>query len=236
MAIAVLTLSLVALIYGLVQPSGVLPGVLGTPNRWKVAGLYGSAFIVSLGAVDPEPPTDSVAAVQTAGEFAEADEDPWPGGPDARAHAFAELASFASAGRWVEVQDHARSLAAEPYAAEWADSLRHVANVAEEEVTFERARRLPGSDLEGNRDAYAELAERWPSSERAALYAQKRDTYAQRIVDRDNARFRAAQARSRPRSAARSSGCCKRCSAGKPCGNSCISRSYTCHQPPGCAC
>ncbi|TMB34269.1 MAG: MBL fold metallo-hydrolase [Deltaproteobacteria bacterium] len=31
-------------------------------------------------------------------------------------------------------------------------------------------------------------------------------------------------------------GCCKVCSAGKACGNSCISRSYTCHRPPGCAC
>lgn len=30
--------------------------------------------------------------------------------------------------------------------------------------------------------------------------------------------------------------CCKICSAGKACGNSCISASYTCHQPPGCAC
>lgn len=30
--------------------------------------------------------------------------------------------------------------------------------------------------------------------------------------------------------------CCKICSKGKACGNSCISRSYTCHQPPGCAC
>lgn len=30
--------------------------------------------------------------------------------------------------------------------------------------------------------------------------------------------------------------CCKICSRGKACGNSCISRSYTCHQPPGCAC
>ncbi|MDD5252189.1 MAG: hypothetical protein PHT12_06195 [Patescibacteria group bacterium] len=30
--------------------------------------------------------------------------------------------------------------------------------------------------------------------------------------------------------------CCKICSTGKACGNSCISRSYTCHQPPGCAC
>lgn len=30
--------------------------------------------------------------------------------------------------------------------------------------------------------------------------------------------------------------CCKVCHTGKACGNSCISRSYTCHQPPGCAC
>ena len=30
--------------------------------------------------------------------------------------------------------------------------------------------------------------------------------------------------------------CCKVCSKGKACGDSCISRSYTCHKPPGCAC
>lgn len=30
--------------------------------------------------------------------------------------------------------------------------------------------------------------------------------------------------------------CCRVCTTGKPCGNSCISRSYTCRQPPGCAC
>jgi hypothetical protein len=30
--------------------------------------------------------------------------------------------------------------------------------------------------------------------------------------------------------------CCKRCSEGKPCGDSCISLNYQCHQPPGCAC
>lgn len=30
--------------------------------------------------------------------------------------------------------------------------------------------------------------------------------------------------------------CCKVCTKGKACGNSCISRSYECHQPPGCAC
>ena len=32
------------------------------------------------------------------------------------------------------------------------------------------------------------------------------------------------------------SGCCKICRKGKACGNSCINRSYTCRQPPGCAC
>jgi hypothetical protein len=30
--------------------------------------------------------------------------------------------------------------------------------------------------------------------------------------------------------------CCKTCSKGKACGNSCISRRLTCHKPPGCAC
>lgn len=30
--------------------------------------------------------------------------------------------------------------------------------------------------------------------------------------------------------------CCKVCRKGKACGNSCISRSYSCHKGPGCAC
>lgn len=30
--------------------------------------------------------------------------------------------------------------------------------------------------------------------------------------------------------------CCKVCSKGKPCGNSCISKTKQCHKPPGCAC
>lgn len=30
--------------------------------------------------------------------------------------------------------------------------------------------------------------------------------------------------------------CCRVCTRGKACGNSCINRSYTCRQPPGCAC
>jgi hypothetical protein len=30
--------------------------------------------------------------------------------------------------------------------------------------------------------------------------------------------------------------CCKRCTKGKPCGNSCIAANSKCKQPPGCAC
>lgn len=30
--------------------------------------------------------------------------------------------------------------------------------------------------------------------------------------------------------------CCKVCSVGKACGNTCISRNKTCHVGPGCAC
>ena len=30
--------------------------------------------------------------------------------------------------------------------------------------------------------------------------------------------------------------CCKVCAKGKACGNSCISRRYTCRKGPGCAC
>ena len=30
--------------------------------------------------------------------------------------------------------------------------------------------------------------------------------------------------------------CCKHCSKGKACGDSCININYECHQPVGCAC
>ncbi len=30
--------------------------------------------------------------------------------------------------------------------------------------------------------------------------------------------------------------CCKHCTKGCPCGNSCISCQKVCHKPPGCAC
>lgn len=33
-----------------------------------------------------------------------------------------------------------------------------------------------------------------------------------------------------------SDSCCRHCSSGKPCGDSCISRDKTCSKPSGCAC
>ena len=39
-----------------------------------------------------------------------------------------------------------------------------------------------------------------------------------------------------PRAEAPVPSCCKICTRGKACGNTCISRAYECHTPPGCAC
>ncbi|MEO9347531.1 hypothetical protein [Acinetobacter radioresistens] len=39
-----------------------------------------------------------------------------------------------------------------------------------------------------------------------------------------------------PNSIRFSASCCKHCSKGKACGNSCISRSKDCHKAPGCVC
>ena len=36
--------------------------------------------------------------------------------------------------------------------------------------------------------------------------------------------------------AASAMACCKTCTKGKACGNSCIARDKQCQQPPGCAC
>lgn len=61
-----------------------------------------------------------------------------------------------------------------------------------------------------------------------------------REVSRERRRAAASQRRRRSRSSAprvqRARSCCKFCSSGKPCGDSCISSRYTCHKGPGCAC
>lgn len=238
MAVALLLFSLIALVYGLFKPSGVLPARLGDPTRVKVLAVYGGLLLLVGPSTLPEP-VDAPASVQTAGDF-DAERvvepvDPWPGGAPARDSTFAQLVGLTSAGRYAEAQDQARALASELYAADWADSLRSIAEAAEEEAMYARAQALPGSQLEQNRDAYRELAEMYPRSPRLAVYVEKRDSYAQRVVDRDAARL-AARTRAASRPARRSRSCCKYCSAGKPCGDSCISRSYNCNKGPGCAC
>lgn len=156
----------------------------------------------------------------------------WPGRAQAREVALAELWVTRAPSLHVEAIDRARGLAREPYAAQWAGSLRRGGGeAAEEDALHERTRRIPRPDLERDRGARAELALTCPASSQLHLYHQKHAAYARRIVGRDNARFRTREA-PRPRSR----GCCERCAKGRPCGSSCTSRSHPFHQPPGCAC
>ena len=158
--------------------------------------------------------------------------DPWP----SRDSAIVALAALVDRGEFAEASRMAGELHAahrdDGYGpgAYALDSLRAIGSRADELAAYAEARSLPGSQLERNRDAYGALARRYPQSPRAGVYAEKRDEYAQRVVDRDNARFA-------PRATARAyGGCCKRCSKGKPCGDSCIARNRTCNKGPGCAC
>ncbi len=61
---------------------------------------------------------------------------------------------------------------------------------------------------------------------------QKREESRRRAEERRIERARKAE----ERRAARRARCCKICTKGKACGDSCISRSYTCRKGPGCAC
>ena len=70
--------------------------------------------------------------------------------------------------------------------------------------------------------------ERRLAAQRAVAEAKER-----REAERENRR-RAAEDRSESRS--RGGGCCKYCSKGQPCGDTCISRNKTCHVGGGCAC
>lgn len=143
------------------------------------------------------------------------------------------LAVLVDAGDHTQAATQARQVATSNEAAPIADSLRALADELEQ---YELARQIPGRELQRNRDVYADLATRYPSSPRVALYAEKQDDYSQRIIDAEAARLRALSAPRASRGRGGGSGCCRRCSTGKPCGDSCISRSYNCYQPPGCAC
>jgi hypothetical protein len=80
----------------------------------------------------------------------------------------------------------------------------------------------------------------------AALLATVLATAAASLGDEPQAArpLPAIEARSEPDSSASgqvdapapAAGCCKVCTRGKACGNSCIARYENCHQPPGCAC
>ncbi|MDB5870666.1 MAG: hypothetical protein JWQ07_108 [Ramlibacter sp.] len=60
-------------------------------------------------------------------------------------------------------------------------------------------------------------------------------TYVATLVVNDG-RVNSAPASVSITATAQSTYCCKHCTTGKPCGDTCISNSYTCHTPGGCAC
>lgn len=125
-----------------------------------------------------------------------------------------------------------RSGAAED-AAWYTDSLRVLLAIAEEARLYAEARALPGSNAVGNAQAYRELATRFPNSERSALYREKASSYEARV---ERERRAAMESAFRPSTGSSSRACCRRCSRGKPCGDSCIARNRTCRRGPGCAC
>lgn len=85
---------------------------------------------------------------------------------------------------------------------------------------------VPGSRWYGKTVISPEKGERWFCSETEAKQAGWRKAGTSAVTT--------SPAYGAPKNAVRS--CCKYCSKGKPCGNSCISRSKTCHKSGGCAC
>lgn len=216
-------------------------------TRGKIALGIGAALVVFslpslFGGGDDAPPTSSASSSSAPVEvvtFFEADRDSLLG----------TYAAMVADGRYDEAEaavDSAYAVtAADPVPTQGdLDTLAAARDAVAEARMLTEARSVPASDLEGNRRAYAALASRFPSN---PDYSRRRDEYAGRIESERQAEVRRAERRAAraaftPRAArgyssgSRSSGCCKQCSTGQPCGNSCISRSYTCHQPPGCAC
>ena len=239
MAVILILAGIAGLLWGLIRPDQMLPSRLGAPSRGKVLALYGGSLFLGGLLVDTDPldvEAESAIAADTTGLaagtvvrdsllavlVAEVEQVPDAGS----ARTLAEKIQAERAGLPLSVD--ATSL----------DSLWEVAiNRASELTLYERARALPASDLEGNQRAYQELASRYPTETR---YREKAAEYTERIADlqarEQRAALRRAERQARRQTSRSSSGCCRRCVKGKPCGNSCISRSYTCRQPPGCAC
>lgn len=246
----------IAFIYGLFRPEGVLPRAFGEPRRWKVIAVYLPLMGVSDAALDgvqsdgaPETAVayaltvadstalasavvrrDSLlAAWETAAEAA-----PDSGSASVVAEAVrAEAASLEADVAAIPAVKAGGGVPPDTLAAPLYALAARSSGRARELGMLQRARALPASDLEGNRRAYAALASAYPEE---PTYAERRDTYAQRIRDREARERATALRRSFSGGPSRSGACCRRCSRGKPCGDSCISRSYTCRQPPGCAC
>jgi tetratricopeptide (TPR) repeat protein len=151
-----------------------------------------------------------------------------------------EVRALFEAERYDEAAAAAREELEDDDDAPAAETLRTLAERADELGRYAEARAIPASDLEGNAQAYRDLAARYPSN---PTYRERATHYQTRAREAREAAAQAAEraaARARPRSlygtGTGSVGCCRRCSRGKPCGDSCIARHYTCHRGAGCAC
>ena len=220
------------------------------PDALVFSSLLGAVYLAA-GLADPWRVTPTwakgsrwfvvVAALGLGGAGALADaltpapEAAWEG----ETAALGQIDALVGLGRYADAMDVADSCLALPAATPAADTLRALRSAAEEQVLYIAARAIPASDAAANRDAYADLARRYPGT---TLYAEKAAFYTRRA---ERPRRRATPSRrrisERPSSArgpvaARPPGCCRRCVTGVACGNGCIARGKTCTKPPGCAC
>lgn len=261
MSVLLIVVGVLVVLYGVLRPEKELPEPFRKSSTLGLSTVFGLLCIAGAALLSgPLGRTggDDVAAAPPGGGPRASSVVAWPGGEPARDSAFRAITALAVSGRYAEAEDRALALARRPYAAPWADSLHAIAREAEELGLYAEARRLPPSALQDNWDAYAELSRRFPDSPRRGVYAQRREDYARRLIEREAARYRTPAA---PEAAPPSAeapppieepppataetpsydpvppaGCCRVCTRGKPCGDTCIAQDRECHRPPGCAC
>lgn len=252
MSVILLIAGVLVVLYGIFWPERKLPDRLRKSSGLGGSVIFGLLCVAGAALLSsPSDPDGEAEAVSVAGAFDEAPEAEagWPGGDAARDSTLASLAALLAAERYPEAEDRARALATQPYAAPWTDSLRAIAQEAEERALFARAQRLPASAVRENWTAYTALAYRFPDSPRLDEYVAKRDAYERRLIEEQAERFAPPApvvpapeaepppvAAEVPAEASPPAECCRVCVRGKPCGNACIARDRVCRTEGGCAC
>lgn len=252
MSVVLIIVGLLVVLYGILRPEKSLPEAVRRPSTLGGSAIFGLLCVAGAAVLSGPSQTDG-AAVSAAGPADEAPADSavggsgWPGGEAARDSALRAIAALIDAERYVEAEDRALILAAQPFAAPVADSLRRLARLADEMALYAQVRRLSAAAVRDNWLGYADLARRFPDSPRLGEYAARRDAYEQRLIAQEAARYAAPAAPEAPPPAdtpavtetpppAEPPPCCRVCVRGKPCGNTCIAQDRECRSPPGCAC